>query len=294
MLTGIPMGTLRIWERRYGFPKPSRRPGSNRRAYASEQIGHLQAIAVALGRGYRPGDVVHKPLAELKALLGEQSSLIAQTSAAASSVADVPTLLGLLAAEDIRKIEDELRFAAAALGAKRFVTEVAQPLASAVGDAWAAGSLAIRHEHVMTECLTTQLRSLLATHQVADGSPTVVLTTLPGELHTLGLQMVALYLALSGAKPRLLGANTPPEQVLAAAQSFGATVIGVAITPAADLALARRSLTRLSRGLPPSVALWVGGGAGSVLGKLPQRVEMLVTWPSIDAALERVRARALR
>jgi len=286
------MGTLRIWERRYGFPKPGRRADSNRRVYSADQIGQLQAIAVALSRGYRPSDVVHKPLAELKALLGDPPPPQAPSPGAPSAVADVSTLLRLLAAEDVKGIEDALRFAAAALGAKRFVTDLAQPLATAVGEAWAGGKLAIRHEHVMTECLTTQLRSLLALHQVADGSPTVVLTTLPGETHTLGLQMVALYLALSAAKPRLLGANTPPEQVLAAAKSFGASVIGVAVTPAADLRETRRAMSRLSRDLPASVSLWVGGGAGALLGKLPERAEALVTWPAIDAALQRVRARA--
>lgn len=290
-ITGIPMGTLRIWERRYGFPMPERRPGSNRRVYARAQIEQLRAIAVALSRGYRPSDVVHKPLPELEALLGApQLAAPSATESSRGAVAPVATLLALLAAGDVKAIEDELRFAAAALGAKRFVTDLAQPLAAAVGEAWATGKLAIRHEHVMTECLTTQLRSLLATHQIADGAPTVVLTTLPGEPHTLGLQMVALYLALSAAKPRLLGANTPPEQVIAAAQSFGAAVIGIAVTPAADMGVTRRGISKLAREMPASVRLWVGGGAGTRLGELPARAEALVTWPAIDAALLRVRA----
>lgn len=294
-LTGIPMGTLRVWERRYGFPRPARREGSNRRVYGTDQIEQLRAIADALSQGYRPGDVMHKPLSELKALLSERPQPPALgRSAAGSAGGDVPTLLGLLAADDIKGIEDELRFAAAALGAKRFVTELAQPLALAVGEWWADGKLAIRHEHVMTECLTTQLRSLLATHQNADGAPTTVLTTLPGEPHTLGLQMVALYLALSAAKPLLLGPNTPPEQVLAAAMSLRASVVGIAVTPTADLQATRRAILRLDRELPAAVALWVGGQAGSLLGKLPERAEVIATWSALDAALERSRARARR
>ena len=144
----------------------------------------------------------------------------------------------------------------------------------------------------MTECLTTQLRALLATHQVGGGSPTVVLTTLPGEPHTLGLQMVALYLALSGARPRLLGASTPPDQVIAAQHAFNAQVVGVALTPAADLASAARDLQRLSRSLPASVSLWLGGSGLSQLQRLPARIEPTRTWAEIDAAL--VRARAAR
>ena len=142
----------------------------------------------------------------------------------------------------------------------------------------------------MTECLTTQLRALLAIHQVADGGPTIVLTTLPGEPHTLGLQMVALYLSLAGAKPRLLGASTPPNQIIAAAHAFNAEVVGIALTPAAELAAARRDLQRLARSLPNSVALWLGGAGASALGKLPERIESIVSWAQLDSALARARA----
>lgn len=285
-LTALPMGTLRAWERRYGFPKPERREGSNRRVYTEAQIERLKQIAEALGRGYRPGDVIHLPRAELNALLQipRGAPLLR-----AGAVADVGTLLELLQQDDVKRIEDELRLAAAALGARRFVVDVAQPLAIAVGQAWAQGELAIRQEHVMTECLTTQLRALLATHQIASGAPTVVLTTLPGEPHTLGLQMVALYLALNGARPRLLGASTPPDQIIAAQHAFQAQVVGVALTAAADLASAQRDLSRLTRGLPESVALWVGGSGAGQLTRLPPRVQSTQSWAEIDAALERAR-----
>jgi len=289
-LTALPMGTLRAWERRYGFPKPERREGSNRRVYSSAQIERLRVVARALDRGYRPGDVIQMPLTDLRALLDETPD--ARSAAGGGVVADVKALIELLEQDNAKRIEDELRLAAAALGAKRFVVEVAQPLAVAVGQSWADGRIEIRQEHLMTECLTTQLRALLATHQVADGAPTIVLATLPSEPHTLGLQMVALYLALGAARPRLLGASTPPDQVIAAAHAFGAEVVGIALTPAADLVAARRDLQRLARGLPGSVALWLGGAGASALGKLPERIESIATWPALDAALARARAKA--
>ncbi len=290
-LTSIPMGTLRVWERRYGFPLPARRHGSNRRVYSDDQVQKLRVIASALARGYRPSDVIHKSMAELQGLLGQAVEVLeaARSARGGAALADVSMLLTLLAADDVKGIEDELRLVAAALGAKRFVTELAQPLARAVGEAWAAGTLAIRHEHLMTECLITQMRSLLAHFQEADGGPNIVLATLPGEPHTLGLQMVALYLALSSAKPRLIGANTPPEQVLAAAKALGASVVGIAVTPAADFRTVRPALRKLARELPDSVALWVGGGESK---GLPPRAQALATWPAIDVALQRVRTLA--
>lgn len=289
-LTRLPMGTLRAWERRYGFPRPERRRDSNRRLYSAEQLARLQQIAQLLDRGYRPSDVIHKTEPELAQLLGESAT---PTSGVLATSADVPALLELLAADDAKGIEERLRLAAAAWGAKRFVMELAHPLAQAVGEAWARGELSIRHEHLMTECLTTQLRALLAAHQEVDGSPHVVLGTLPGEGHTLGLQMVAVYLALSAAKPRLLGANTPPDQICSAAQALGASVVGIAVSAVAEMPATRRQLRRLAAGLPPSTALWVGGAGVKALGDLPAPAEAVPNWLAIDEALARARRRAV-
>lgn len=288
-LTGLPMGTLRAWERRYGFPRPERRRDSNRRLYSAEQLGRLQQVAQLLERGYRPGDVIHKREPELTQLLGMGVGLIPNGTAA---MTDVSALLELLAADDAKGIEEQLRLASAAWGAKRFVTELAHPLALAVGEAWAKGELLIRHEHLMTECLTTQLRSLLAAHQDVDGAPRVVLGTLPGESHTLGLQMVAVYLALSAAKPRLLGPNTPPDQLVSAAIALDASVVGIAVSPVAEVPLTRRQLRRVAAGLPSSTALWVGGGGVKALGALPAKVEAVGDWMALDGALARARRRA--
>src|SRR3954469_9660898 len=69
-LTRLPMGTLRAWERRYGFPRPERRRDSNRRLYSAEQLGRLRQVAQLLEQGYRPSDVIHKNERELTQLLG--------------------------------------------------------------------------------------------------------------------------------------------------------------------------------------------------------------------------------
>ncbi|MES1184606.1 MAG: cobalamin-dependent protein, partial [Myxococcales bacterium] len=282
------MGTLRAWERRYGFPQPERRRDSNRRLYSAEQLARLRQVAQLLERGYRPSDGIHKTEPELAQLLGASAAPRPEVLA---PTADVPALLELLAADDAKGIEERLRLAAAAWGAKRFVTELAHPLAQAVGEAWANGELSIRHEHLMTECLTTQLRALLAAHQEVEGAPHVVLGTLPGENHTLGLQMVAVYLALSAAKPRLLGANTPPDQISSAARALGASVVGIAVSAAADMPATRRQLRRLAAELPSSTALWVGGAGAQSLGDLPAPAVAVTNWLAIDSALARARRR---
>jgi len=285
-LCDIPMGTLRAWERRYGFPAPAR-TGSNRRLYSIEQLARLREIRRALDQGYRPGDVIAFSAEQIQSLLDGAAG--ARTAPQGQPIGDVRALIEILLRDDAQRVEDELRLAAAALGPKRFVTDVAQPLAVAVGQAWATGELSVRHEHLMTECLSTQLRALLATHVPAQGSPTIVLATLPDEPHTLGLQMVALYVAVAAASPRLLGASTPPEQILAAAHAFRARAVGIALTPSGDLTEKRKHLRQLARALPTSVALWVGGPGAEALASVSARIELLQSWSAIDGALAQAR-----
>ena len=104
-LTALPLGTLRAWERRYGFPKPERKEGSNRRVYSSEQIERLRAVARALARGFRPGDVIGMPLHELLALL--DGTLGTRSAPGGRSIADVPTFIELLERDDAKRIDDE-------------------------------------------------------------------------------------------------------------------------------------------------------------------------------------------
>ena len=42
--TGVPEGTLRMWERRYGFPSPERLPSGHRR-YGEAEVALVRRVA---------------------------------------------------------------------------------------------------------------------------------------------------------------------------------------------------------------------------------------------------------
>src|SRR6187200_3341730 len=67
-LTGLSADTLRMWERRYGFPKPERND-SQIRVYSEADIERLILVGRALKAGYRAGEVIRRPIDELKQLL---------------------------------------------------------------------------------------------------------------------------------------------------------------------------------------------------------------------------------
>jgi|SRR6188768_130709 len=283
-LSGVSSDTLRMWERRYGFPKPVRNE-SQVRVYTDADIERLVLIARALKAGFRSGEVIHRGAEELRSLL--TSSARAELGSDRSTPT-IESLLVLLLQDDAEALRDELRQSVVLLGPKQFLTEVAAPLLEQVGVAWAAGRVLVRHEHLLSELLSNKLRSLLSAYEDLSSGPVVLLATLSDEQHGLGLEMVALYLALAGVSPRLLGVNTPPDQLAEAAVALAADVVGVSISEAADLGLTEAHLRRVLSSLPTRIQLWVGGKQARKLSLRNPRIRRVITWQDLDESVARL------
>jgi methanogenic corrinoid protein MtbC1 len=273
-----------MWERRYGFPSP-RRNEAKIRVYSKDDVERLTLVARALKAGYRAGEVIRKTRPELDAILAQAAQLDVQPTAGQSP--NVATVLEALRRDDADGIRLELRRAVATLGPKRFVVDVASPLLQSVGEAWAARQLDVRHEHVLSEQLSTQLRLLLSAYEGTTQRPVVLLTALPGEQHGLGLDMVALFTALIGATPRMLGVDTPVDQIAEAAAALGADVVGISVSGAADIEQVKVDLEWLLDHLPDSTEVWLGGErARSVQAPRP-RVLHVISWTELERELLR-------
>jgi DNA-binding transcriptional MerR regulator len=283
--TGLEMGTLRAWERRYGFPRPQRRAGSNRRLYSDADVMRLIAVQRTLEQGYRVGDVIAKGVDELEDLARGLKGRSPASGAAAFAPTLPDELLDLLAHEQLSELEIRLRSSAASLGPRRFVTDLAHPFAVNVGQAWADGRLSIRHEHLATECLVTQIRQMLASYQDLRGSPSVLLATFPGEPHTLPLQLIALYLVVAGAKPRLLGGSTPAREIAECARMLDVDAVGVAITLSSEGNQVAKDVVTLRLGLDSRVPLWLGGSGARNLDGRHEGTRVLTSWDAIDRAV---------
>ncbi len=182
--TGIPIETLRTWERRYGYPVPDRKP-SGHRVYALSSVPRLRRIAAALDHGMRASHVVPIPDAELSQLLETFPAAPAfapEPRGRASSVAatSIEGLLEAVARFDSECLTATLRADWSTLGPIDFVTTRVAPLVAAVGEAWAAGNLGIHHEHFLSERVGDLLRAFRAPFEERAHGPLVALATLPG------------------------------------------------------------------------------------------------------------------
>ena len=154
--TGLPKETLRVWERRYGFPKPDRDDQENRR-YPPEQIAKLRLIKRLIDLGHRPGRVVELPTEALEQLLARVPG--GMTGPVAVQALD--QIMVLVLANDLDALASRLERERAQRGLGAFVIDVVAPLVSRVGDAWMRGHLSVFQEHQFSEMLFRLLRQAI-------------------------------------------------------------------------------------------------------------------------------------
>ncbi len=259
--TGIAVETLRTWESRYGFPVPERKP-SGHRVYPVSAVSRLRRIAQALALGHRAGQIVGASDEALDRLL--ETSAVAQAAASSTAaglppVEDLAGQLRLVKAFDGGRLSRSFLADWARMGPVGFLETSIAPLLRAVGEAWERNELEIRHEHFFSERLGDLLRSLRMPREGATG-PLVVLATLPGEAHALGLQMAALVLATSGCRVLYLGTEVPLPQIASLARDLAARAVAISVSSSTKGAATATALRRLREALPRRVLLITGGG----------------------------------
>ncbi len=275
--TGLSPHTLRVWERRYGRPEPVRLPSGHRR-YTPEQARWLRLVGEALALGERPGRVLGLGEGELRRLLEERAGALDEGETA--------RLLEFAVAFDAEGLRAWLRRRRAELGPRVFLGSFLDALLLGLGRAWADGRAGVRHEHFVSEILEDELR--VWRRSLPPGrEPPLILTTLPGEAHGLGLQLAALTAGLAGRSVRLLGPDTPEEEILRAASEGPALALGLSVSLGSAGIETARAVARLRRGLPEGLPLLLGGRGGRTLRRLPRGVERVESLPELEDWLAR-------
>ncbi len=285
--TGITEHTLRAWERRFGFPKPIRLPSGHRR-FSIDQVQQLLLINRALSCGYRAGDIVPLEPDRIERMIRESGLGAIETEPGVDSTRWVEEVLRDAVAFDEPAIRNKMASDAASLGARRFLRDRAVPLIQELGNAWDRGELGIRHEHFVSGILEEFLGELRLPFEGSSVGRPVVLACLPDELHSLGLQLVAVEVAAAGRKNLVLGPQTPIDEIVATAQALDVAAVGLSVSIFAPPETTLAQVTELRDSLPAKTELWVGGGGATGLGKLPKGSVRVDSLDDVAEAVQRL------
>lgn len=280
--TGLGKDTLRVWERRYGFPQPLR-DACGERMYPAEQVDQLRLIKRLIDQGRRPGALLRQSMASLSE---ELSGSVAKVDADDMAEWIIPLLKG----RDLDHLRGELAQRLARDGLERFVVETVPALNRRIGDGWMSGELEIFEEHLYTEMLQNQLRSSIHALGNRGTAPQVLLTTVKDEEHLLGLLMAEALLAANGASCLSLGAQTPVADIAGAARGTLTDIVALSFSAAYPWRKARDTLIELRAALPSRVELWAGGGGLAGRSRSVAGVRVIGDLRAISVALDDWRA----
>jgi MerR family transcriptional regulator, light-induced transcriptional regulator len=221
-MLGVPVPTIRSWERRYEFPAPPRTDGRHRR-YGSVELEQLRGLRDLVTNGHSTKDAV---------------ALVRRTTVAGSQDGSpVEKALDAVVALDGHLLRAELDAATERLGVEEAIQRVILPAMREIGSRWQEGRCDVGREHLATEVVWSWLsRQAFLAPQPFRPRP-IVLASGPQDLHTIGLEAFAVILARRGWSCRVLGARTPTDALVATARSLDA----VAVVVTAQRAVTRRS-----------------------------------------------------
>lgn len=245
-LTGIPMNTLRAWERRYGTPKPSRGPGGHR-MYSESDLQTLLWLQKQLAAGIPIGHAI----AGMRAQQPEGPSQ--------APLALVQELVEAGLALDERRVDKILSDAQAIHPVERVCLEVITPAMHAIGDLWARGEVPVTVEHFVSSQVMAHLYALLRTMPSPAHRPLLFVASTEGELHALPALILTVMLRRAGWRALYFGANLPPQDIVAVVPDLRPDMLLLSVTMTERLDQLAPTIAELRRTL--ALPIVVGGQA---------------------------------
>lgn len=256
---GIGMDTLRVWERRYGFPVPERDARGHRR-YTRQQLEELLIVKQLQILGERPQRIFSLTSAERRTLLETLSGPLRPGDEG---------LQRLVFAGPPGQIATELAERRDRLGLTGFVEQTVIPLLQLLDHGWASGSLGIAREHLISDQLELILKGELAASVPGDG-PRMLFLTLPGERHKLGLLLAAVLFRQAGVEDFWLNEELPLSEIPGLAAELKVDAVALSFSSHYPARQAKQDLRSLRRSLDPVVTIVAGGQAVRQMSSMPK------------------------
>lgn len=139
-----------------------------------------------------------------------------------------------------------------------------QPALYEIGRRWQMNEISVAQEHLATATAQSVMMQALAHAMVEEpNGRTAVLACVEGNQHSIGLQMVADALHLSGWRVQYLGANVPTVDLLRHIGLLRPDLVGLSVAFAHQLHVVREVIARLGAAYGPACPPVIVGGRGT-------------------------------
>lgn len=244
-MTDIPPATLRIWERRYDFPKTERTEGKHR-LYSEKEIQRLRWVKTRIDEGMQIRQAI-RALHMAESEGGAESK--GQEGPGIVSVPDADRnsvhitvlqkkLLDALLSHDTGQADLIFNESIALYAPETLIVDLIGPTMQQIGLGWKRETVDIATEHLATNYLRQHLIAWMRTGPPPYAITPVVLACAPGEWHEGGLLMFGALLRRRRWPIAYLGQSIPlPEVAKFVREIRPSAVVLTAVTEAPALML---------------------------------------------------------
>ena len=202
-LSGIKAHTIRIWEQRYSFLKPSR-TDTNIRYYSNDDLKAILNISILNKYGYKISHINKMSVNDVQARVAELNLAGAQQERIVNELIQVMVDLDISGFEKI--IDKQI----AANGIEKVILRIIFPFFERIGILWQTGHINPAQEHLTTNIIRQKLIVGIDQAKPVLKTKRSFLLFLPErEHHELGLLLVYYLLKKHGAEVFYIGANVP-------------------------------------------------------------------------------------
>lgn len=206
-LSGIKAHTIRIWEQRYGFLKPSRTQ-TNIRTYSNDELKTLLTVALLNKHGYKISHIDNMPPDQRR----QEVMLLNNTDAQDEQL--VNDMIGCMIDLDFIQFENLLARHIAEHDIFTTISGIVFRFLEKVGILWQTARINPAHEHVASCIVRQKLISGIDQLPLSVKKTPLFLLFLPeAEHHELGLLFVYYLLKKQGMPVIYLGGNVPLKDV---------------------------------------------------------------------------------
>jgi len=253
-MTGVATATLRAWERRYGFPSPSRSDASYR-LYSGHDVDRVKRMQALVDGGLAPSEAAKEVLSEEAA----PPEAAAESDVYEQSAARIVQAARLI---DTNALSQEIRRALLLDSGLAAFRQILRPALVRIGEMWHAGEISVAGEHAATHLIATAVLDLVRLQPVSAEAPRALLACFPDEHHGVPLYGAALELATWGYRPIVLGPRTPAVAIARGIEALAPAIVGLSVTVAPGAPGTTREIVD-GYGDAVGTVPWIVGGAAA-------------------------------
>lgn len=200
-LSGIKAHTIRIWEQRYSFLKPSR-TDTNIRVYSNEELKKLLNVALLNKFGFKISHIDNMNETEIN------EKILSLNQQEAQQERIVNTLIENMIDLDLESFEDMLDNLIEARGIEKNILQIIFPFLQKIGILWLTNHINPAQEHLVTNVIRQKLIvGIQYVRSPVKLNKSVLLFLPSGEYHELSLLFMTYLLKSKGVTCIYLGCS---------------------------------------------------------------------------------------